>query len=57
MKKLIALIALCVALPAPTPAGTEPVAIPTAHVDRVRDRLNESIARANRSVGDADAGR
>ena len=44
-------------LPAPQPApapGAEPRPLPAAPVDRVRDRLNESIARANRAAGDAD---
>lgn len=39
----------------PVVAGN-PRALPAAPVDRVRDRLNESIARANRAAGDAAAG-
>lgn len=45
-------------LPPPMPApaaGAEPRPLPAAPVDRVRDRLNESIARANRAAGDATA--
>lgn len=41
--------------PQPTPApGAEPRALPAAPVDRVRDQLNASIARANRAAGDAN---
>ena len=44
------------ALPAPQPpaspsAGAAPRPVPPAPVDRVRDRLNEGIARANRAAG------
>ncbi|SDA14855.1 hypothetical protein [Sphingomonas sp. NFR15] len=42
-------------LPAPRPAGDDPRPLPAAPVDRVRDRLNESIARANRAAGAAAA--
>ena len=42
------------AIPAvPVPADGEPRALPAAPVDRVRDRLNESVARANRAAGAA----
>ena len=43
-------------IPAPAPsalAGGEPRALPAAPVDRLRDRLNEGIARANRAAGPA----
>jgi hypothetical protein len=41
--------------PAPAPAaGSEPRPLPAAPVDRVRDRLNEGISRANRAAGPAD---
>ena len=44
------------ALPAPQPAvGGELRSLPSAPVDRVRDRLNEGIARANRAAGPAAA--
>ncbi len=44
------------AIPAvPVPAGGEPRALPAAPVDRVRDRLNESVGRANRAAGSAVA--
>lgn len=44
------------AIPAvPVPADGEPRPLPAAPVERVRDRLNESIARANRAAGDAGA--
>lgn len=44
------------AIPAvPVPAGGEPRSLPAAPVDRLRDRLNESVARANRAAGDAGA--
>ena len=44
------------AIPAvPVPANGEPRPLPAAPVERVRDRLNESIARANRAAGAADA--
>jgi hypothetical protein len=46
------------ALPPPPPApapGAEPRPLPAAPVDSVRDRLNESIARANRAAGAAGA--
>ncbi len=48
------------ALPAPQPPaspsdGAVPRAVPAAPVDRVRDRLNEGIARANRAAGAAGA--
>lgn len=43
-------------LPPPPPApGGEPRPLPAAPVDRLRDRLNESIARANRAAGTAPA--
>ncbi len=40
--------------PQPVVAGT-PRALPAAPVDRLRDRLNQSIARANRAAGAAAA--
>ncbi|MEG3177064.1 hypothetical protein U1872_12550 [Sphingomonas sp. RB3P16] len=41
-------------LQAPQPvAGGNPRYLPAAPVDRLRNRLNESIARANRAAGDA----
>lgn len=48
------------ALPAPQPpaspsAGVAPRPVPAAPVERVRDRLNEGIARANRAAGAAAA--
>lgn len=39
--------------PVPPPAGGEPHPIPAAPVERLRDRINEGVARANRSAGDA----
>ena len=39
----------------PVPATGEPRSLPSAPVDRLRDRLNESVARANRAAGDAGA--
>lgn len=42
------------AIPAvPVPPVGEPRTLPPAPVDRVRDRLNESVARANRAAGAA----
>jgi len=42
--------------PAPAPAAGEPApALPAAPVDRLRDRLNEGVARANRAAGTAGA--
>lgn len=42
--------------PQPAPAAGEPARpLPAAPVDRVRERLNEGIARANRAAGTAGA--
>lgn len=41
----------------PVPSGATAPALPAAPVDRLRDRLNEGIARANRAAGDASAAR
>jgi hypothetical protein len=44
------------AIPAvPVPVGADPRPLPAAPVDRVRDRLNESVARANRAAGSSGA--